>query len=71
MLAEPVQWQRSRPTARCPSPDPTFVTQLIANAEPLSQTHNVLGESAADAQSAYRARQRRLAGAGLLTRQMI
>jgi hypothetical protein len=69
VLAAPTWW--SRPTARHPSPDPTFVAQLIANAEAPSQCHNHLGEGTADALAAYRARQRRAWGAGRLTRQTI
>ena len=66
-LAEPAR--RSASTTRFPAPDPTFVTQLIANAERQSQRGR--RESATDALSAYRARQRGLCGAGALTHQMI
>jgi hypothetical protein len=69
VVSEPTRW--SQPSVRHPSPDPTFVAQLIANAQALSPSHNHLGESAADALFAYRARQRRPAGAGRLTRQVI
>jgi hypothetical protein len=68
-LAEPAQW--SRPMRRGPSPDPTFVAQLIADAEQFGLTRSRLRESAADALSAYRARQRRPSDAGLLTRQTV
>jgi hypothetical protein len=59
------------PAQRVPSPDPTFVTQLIANAEQLAERRRWPRDSAADALSAYHARQHRAYGAGLKTRQMI
>jgi hypothetical protein len=68
MVAEPMQW--SPLTLRYPSPDPTFVTQLIASAEQFTETRNHLGQGAADASSAYRARQARAASATRL-RQVI
>ena len=68
-LVEPTQWSAPR-TRRCP-PDPTIVTQLIADAERLAQGQSLRCESAADALAAYRARQLRRCGAGLVTRQTI
>jgi len=68
-LVESTQWVP--PAQHVPSPDPTFVTQLIANAEQLSQRGRGSGDSAADALSAYHTRQRRALGTGLKTRQMI
>jgi hypothetical protein len=52
-----------------PSPDPTFVTQLIANAEQLAERRRWPRDRAADANSAYH--QHRVFGAGLKTRQTI
>jgi hypothetical protein len=68
-LAEPAQWSAGR-TRRFP-PDPSFVTQLIADAERLAQGQSLRCESAADALAAYHARQHRRCRAGLLTRQTI
>jgi hypothetical protein len=68
-LAEPAQWSARR-TRRFP-PDPTFVTQLIADAERLAQGQSLRCESAADALAAYHARQYRRCRAGLLTRQTV
>ncbi len=68
-VAEPAQWSH-RPRQPSP-PAPTFVAQLIANAEQRTQTDRFVRENAADALSAYRARQRRFSGTGFLTRQMI
>jgi hypothetical protein len=62
--------QRLPPAPRFPSPDPTFVTQLIANAEQIAERRRWPRDRAADALSAYAAR-RRSTGAGLKTRQMI
>ena len=53
-----------------PAPDPTFVTQLIANAEELADRRRWPRDRAADASSAY-AHQHRAFGAGHKTRQMI
>jgi hypothetical protein len=53
-----------------PSPDPTFVTQLIANAQQLTERRRWPRDRAADALSAY-ACQRRPIGAELKTRQTI
>ena len=69
VIAEPTEW--SRPGPRHPPPDPTFVTQLIANTEQFAQACNHRGENAADASSAYGAQQPRLSGSGRLTRQLI
>lgn len=68
-LAEPAQWSARR-APRFP-PDPTFVTQLIADAERLAQGQSTRCESAADALAAYHARQPHRCRAGLLTRQTI
>lgn len=59
-VAEPTQW-RHHPI-RVPSPDSTFVTQLLA-------TDEQLAPHAPDALSAYRPRH--LTRVGLLTRQII
>jgi hypothetical protein len=59
------------PVQRVPSPDPTFVMQLIANAEQLAERRRWPRDSAADAPSAYDARKHRAYRAGLKTRQMI
>ena len=67
-VAEPTQWTHH---ARGPSPDSTFVTQLLATDEQLGQGHNLFGARTPDALSAYRIRQRRVTGVGLLTRQII
>lgn len=68
-VAEPAQWSERR-TRRFP-PDPTFVTQLIADAERAAQGQNTRCESAADALAAYHKHQHRRCRAGLLTRQTI
>jgi hypothetical protein len=68
-FTEPVRW--THPSTRVPSPDPTFVAQLIASAELFAQAGHRSPEDAADALSAYRARQRHAFGTGRLTRQMI
>ena len=44
------------PAPRIPSPDPTFVTQLIASAEQFAERRRWPRDSAADAFSAYLAR---------------
>jgi hypothetical protein len=67
-LAESTQWVP--PAPRFPAPDPTFVTQLIANAERLADRRRWPRDRATDAFSAY-ARQRGTMGAGQTTRQMI
>lgn len=66
-LVTSTQW--AQPAPRFPAPDPTFVTQLIANAELLSRRGACSRESAADALSAYHAPH--AYRAGLKTRQMI
>ncbi|WP_245286902.1 hypothetical protein [Bradyrhizobium sp. Tv2a-2] len=67
-VVDAAQWVP--PAPRFPSPDPTFVTQLIANAEQLAERRRWPRDSAADARSAYTP-PRRNTGAGLKTRQMI
>jgi hypothetical protein len=62
------QWSHG-PGHRWP-PNSTFVTQLIATAEPAPQAHGLRRATLADAQSAYNARQS-LAGARCQTRQII
>jgi hypothetical protein len=52
-----------------PSPDPTFVTQLIANAEQLAERRRWPRDRAADAFSAYHTH--RAFSTGLKTRQTI
>ena len=61
--------QRSRPVSQLPRPDSIFVTHLIATAEQVPQTRSLRRATAADAQTAYSARQVR--GAGIRTRQII
>lgn len=68
-FAEPAQWSARR-IRRFP-PDPTFVTQLIADAERLAQGQGTRCESAAAALAAYHAHQHRRCCAGLLTGQTI
>lgn len=68
-LAEPTQWTHHR--IRAPSPDSTFVTQLLATDEQLGQGHNLIAARTPDALSAYRIHQRRVTAVGLLTRQII
>ena len=68
-VAEATQWTHH--PIRVPSPDSTFVTQLLATDEQLAQAHNVFAARTPDALSAYRIRQRHATGVGLLTRQVI
>ena len=63
--------QGSRAPNRLPRPDPTFVTHPLATAEQIPQTRGLRRATAADAQSAYRARQDQVKGAGIRTRQII
>ncbi|MCP3393226.1 hypothetical protein NLM27_31205 [Bradyrhizobium sp. CCGB12] len=49
-LIPTVQWLNKAPL---PRPDPSFVTQLIANAEQLPQTTRLRRASSEDAQVAY------------------
>ena len=49
-LMPTLQWVHKAPL---PRPDPSFVTQLIANAEQLPQTSRLRRASAEDAQLAY------------------
>jgi hypothetical protein len=57
-----------RPLSR---PSSTFVTHLIATAEQAPQTRTLRRATPADAQTAYQANQRPVAGAGFRTRQII
>ena len=59
----------SRRAGQLPRPDSIFVTHLIATAEQVPQTRSLRRATAADAQTAYSARQVR--GAGIRTRQII
>jgi hypothetical protein len=64
--------QRSQASIRPLSrPSSIFVTHLIATAEQAPQTRSLRRATPADAQTAYRATQRPVAGAGLRTRQII
>ncbi|MGC0391364.1 hypothetical protein [Bradyrhizobium sp. USDA 241] len=49
-LMPTLQWVHKAPL---PHPDPSFVTQLIANAEHLSQTSRLRRASSEDARTAY------------------
>ncbi|RTE93434.1 hypothetical protein [Bradyrhizobium sp. LVM 105] len=49
-LMPTLRWARKAPL---PRPDPSFVTQLIANAEQLPQTSRLRRASSEDAQTAY------------------
>ena len=60
--------QRSQASSR---PSSTFVTHLIATAEQAPQTRNLRRATPADAQTAYQANQRPVAGTGFRTRQII
>jgi hypothetical protein len=62
------QWSQS---ASLPPPNSVFVTHLIATAEQVPQTRGLRRATAADAQSAYRARQYQARAAGVRTRQII
>ncbi len=62
-----LQWVNKAPL---PRPDPTFVTQLIANAEQVPQASRLRRATPADAQTAYAAR-RQPARTGSKTRQLI
>jgi hypothetical protein len=68
-VAEPAQWTHH--PIKVPSPDSTFVTQLLATDELLGQGHNLFAARTPDAHSAYRIRQHHVTGVGLLTRQII
>jgi hypothetical protein len=63
--------QRSHDPRRRWSPNPVFVTHLIATAEQVAQTRRVRRASFADAQAAYRASQGPLRDAGTRTRQVV
>jgi hypothetical protein len=49
-MTQTLQWAHKVPL---PRPDPSFVTQLIANAEHLPQTSRLRRASPEDAQTAY------------------
>lgn len=59
------------PAEPLPSPDPTFVAQLIADAERFADRRRWPRDRAADASSAYGAHQHDAFSAGLKTKQMI
>jgi hypothetical protein len=63
--------QRAHGPRRRWSPNPVFVTHLIATAEQVAQTRKVRRASFADAQAAYRASQGPLRGAGTRTRHIV
>ena len=63
------QW--SHAPSRLPRPNPVFVTHLIATAAQVPQTRPLCRATAADAQSAYRARRRPAQAEGIRTRQII
>ena len=67
-LTQSVHWSPKRAMAR---PDPTFVTHLIATADPAPQTRSLRRASLADAQTAYGASQTRRYGVGDRTRQVV
>ncbi len=52
-------------------PNSIFVTHLIATAEQVPQTRSLRRATPADAQTAYRANQHQIPGAGVRTRQII
>jgi hypothetical protein len=52
-------------------PNSIFVTHLIATAEQVPQTRGLRRATPADAQTAYRANQHQVLGAGIRTRQII
>jgi hypothetical protein len=52
-------------------PNSIFVTHLIATAEQVPQTRSLRRATPADAQTAYRANQHPVLGAGVRTRQVI
>jgi hypothetical protein len=52
-------------------PNSIFVTHLIATAEQVPQTRSLRRATPADAQTAYRASQHQVLGAGIRTRQII
>jgi hypothetical protein len=63
------QW--SKGPGRPWSPNSIFVTQLIATAEQVPQTHGLRRATLADAQSAYNPHPGPARGAGSRTRQII
>jgi hypothetical protein len=64
------QW--SRTSGLQPSrPNSIFVAHLIATAEQVPQTRSLRRATPADAQTAYRANQHQVPGAGIRTRQII
>ena len=52
-------------------PNSIFITHLIATAEQVPQTRGVRRATPADAQTAYRANQHQVLGAGIRTRQIV
>jgi hypothetical protein len=68
-VASAAQWSPQHRQRSLPSS--IFVTHLIATAEQVPQTRGLRRATAADAQTAYRANQHPLQGAGGRTRQII
>jgi hypothetical protein len=68
-LTSPARW--SQGLRRRWSPDPKFLTHLIATAEHAPQTRSLRRASFADAKTAYRAGQSSLRSAGRRTQQII
>jgi len=69
-MLQPAQWPHA-PGQQLSRPSAIFVTHLIATAERAPQTRLLRRASAADAQTAYRASQQPVPGAGFRTRQII
>jgi hypothetical protein len=63
-----VQWVHKTPA---PRPDPSFVTQLIANAEQFPQASRLRRATPADARSAYGAKRQPPDPKGSRTRQIV
>jgi hypothetical protein len=68
-VASSAQWSPHH--SQRPLPSSIFVTHLIATAEQVPQTRGARRATAADAQTAYRANQKPVQGAGSRTRQII
>lgn len=68
-MTSSAQW--SQAPGRLSRPNPVFVTHLIATAAQVEQTRGSCRATAADAQSAYRARPRPVQAVGIRTRQII
>ena len=66
-LAQPTHWSNYRRW----TPNPIFLTHLIATAEHLPQTRELRRASASDARTAYHASQNPLRGTGRRMRQVI